>query len=187
MENFVNLQTDRLLLRRWKDSDSPPFSAMNADPVVMRHFPKMLTSDESQALIEKIEKFFEKESFGLWAVELASNQNFIGFVGLWRPTFDAHFTPCVEIGWRLAKEFWGQGYAPEAAKKVLEDGFERIGLDEIVAMTALPNKNSMRVMEKIGMTYDPLDNFMHPSLVDGHHLKEHVLYRIQKSDWIECK
>lgn len=179
----MNLQTERLILRRWKESDQAPFAELNADPVVMKHFPKMLTSDETQALIAKIESFFDRESFGLWAVELKSNHTFIGFVGLWRPTFDAHFTPCVEIGWRLAKEFWGQGYAPEAAQLALQEGFSRIGLDEIVAMTALANKNSMRVMEKIGMTFDPSDNFMHPSLEDGHHLKEHVLYRIKKSDW----
>lgn len=181
----MKLQTERLLLRRWKESDLAPFSQMNADPIVMKHFPKKLTPDETKALIEKIENRFEQESLGLWAVELLSNQTFIGFVGLWRPTFDAHFTPCVEIGWRIAKEYWGQGYAPEAARAVLKDGFERIGLDEIVAMTALPNANSMRVMEKIAMTFDPQDNFMHPLVEDGHRLKEHVLYRIKKSDWMQ--
>ncbi|CAN5238923.1 GNAT family N-acetyltransferase [soil metagenome] len=183
----MHLQTERLLLRRWKESDLAPFSEINADPNVMKHFPKMLTPDETKALIEKIENRFELDSLGLWAVELLSNQAFIGFVGLWKPTFDAHFTPCVEIGWRLANRYWGQGYAPEAARAVLEDGFERICLEEIVAMTALLNKNSMRVMEKIGMTLDPQDNFMHPSVEDGHRLKEHVLYRIKKSDWMQSK
>ena len=184
MEKDLNLQTERLLLRRWKESDLVPFSVMNADPEVMRHFPKLLTTDETKALIEKIESRFEQDSLGLWAVELLSSHEFIGFIGLWKPTFDAHFTPCVEIGWRIAREHWGHGYAPEGAQVVLKDAFERIGLDEIVSMTSMPNKNSMRVMEKIGMTYDPLDNFQHPLVEEGHRLKEHVLYRIKKSDWI---
>lgn len=179
----MNLQTERLLLRRWKESDLAPFAALNADPEVMMHFPKTLSMQETKEAIERIEKRFEEYSFGLWAVEILRTQEFIGFVGIQRPGFEAHFTPCVEIGWRLAKKFWGYGYAPEAAEVVLKDGFERIGLDEIVAMTALPNRNSMRVMEKLGMTHDKRDNFMHPLLEDGHPLQEHVLYRLDKRDW----
>lgn len=177
------LQTERLLLRRWQESDYEPFAALNADPEVMRHFPKTLSPEETRALIQRIENRFEEDSFGLWAVEVTDSGEFIGFVGLWRPTFEAHFTPCVEIGWRLARHSWGNGFAPEAAREVLKYAFDNIGLDEIVAMTAVPNKNSMRVMEKIGMIRDPQDNFKHPFLEDGHPLQEHVLYRISKSEF----
>lgn len=173
------LQTERLLLRRWKESDFEPFAALNADSAVMEHFPKTLSAEETRALIERIENRFDDDLFSLWAVEILREEQFIGFVGLWRPTFDAHFTPCVEIGWRLAKSSWGHGYAPEAARAALQFGFEKVGLEEIVAMTATTNKKSMRVMEKIGMTFDPRDNFKHPYLEDGHPLQEHVLYRIK--------
>ncbi len=183
----MNLQTERLLLRRWQESDFEPFAALNADPEVMRHFPKTLSPEETRALIQRIENRFEEDSFGLWAVEVCDNGEFIGFVGLWRPTFEAHFTPCVEIGWRLARHSWGNGFAPEAAREVLKFAFDNIGLDEIVAMTAVPNKNSMRVMEKIGMIRDPRDNFKHPFLEDGHPLQEHVLYRISKSEFSSKK
>ena len=180
----MNLQTERLLLRRWKDSDLDAYAAMNADPAVMEHFPKVSTYDETKASMERIENSFEQRSYGLWAVELISSKEFIGFAGLWSPTFEAHFTPCVEIGWRLAHKHWGKGYAPEAARAILKDGFERLGLEEIVAMTAFPNKNSVRVMEKLGMTFDPSDNFIHPVVADDPRLRDHVLYRIKKSDWM---
>jgi RimJ/RimL family protein N-acetyltransferase len=177
------VQTERLLLRQWKESDFEPFADLNADPDVMKHFPKMLAREETCALIEKIEKRFKEDSFSLWAVEIIDSGDFIGFVGLWRPQFEAHFTPCVEIGWRLAKRFWGNGYAPEAALLALQYGFENVGLDEIVALTATSNNNSMRVMEKIGMTRNVHDNFKHPYLEDGHPLQEHVLYRIKKCEF----
>lgn len=181
----MSLTTSRVLLRRWKSADLEPFAALNADPEVMKHFPRLSTVEETKAMIERIEARFEQENFGLWAAELRDSGEFIGFVGLSRIPFEAHFTPCVEIGWRLAKKFWGRGLAPEAAKLVLEDGFQRINLNEIVAITATTNKNSMRVMEKIGMQTNPNENFMHPLLEDGHHLKEHVLYRLSKKQWLE--
>jgi RimJ/RimL family protein N-acetyltransferase len=177
------LKTSRLILRRWKDSDLQPFAAMNADPIVMEHFPKTSTLEETKSMIERIETRFSENGFGLWAAEIISTQEFIGFVGLQRPTFEAPFMPCVEIGWRLAKQFWGQGYAPEAASGVLQDGFERILLDEIVSMTTTTNLNSMRVMQKIGMKTNPKENFQHPLVEDGHRLQEHVLYRISKEQW----
>ncbi|HEY9683293.1 MAG TPA: GNAT family N-acetyltransferase [Oculatellaceae cyanobacterium] len=181
------MQSNRLLLRRWNESDLQPFADLNADPDVMKHFPKTLSKDETRSLIERIEQRFEEDKFGLWAVETINSSEFIGFVGLWRPTFDAHFTPCVEIGWRLAKRFWGNGYAPEAALLALKYGFETVGLDEIIAMTATCNRNSMRVMQKIGMTYNTHDNFKHPLLEDGHPLQEHVLYRIRKDEFASAE
>ncbi len=171
------IKTDRLLLRRWREADLHPFAELNQDDLVMEHFPQKLTHQESNAMVERIERAFEENGFGLYAVELSANEEFIGFVGLSVPRFEASFTPCVEIGWRLAQKHWGYGYAPEAAEAVLADGFERVGLKEIVSFTATCNKNSMRVMEKIGMTRKPEDDFLHPSLADGHPLKPHVLYR----------
>jgi len=171
------LETKRLRLRGWKDSDTEPFITLNADPEVMRFFEAPLTPQQTCASIERIKKHFTVEGFGLFAVEAKADGKFIGFVGLARPTFEASFTPCVEIGWRLAKEYWGQGYAPEAAQRALLFGFEECNLAEIVSMTAAVNKPSIRVMEKIGMLRS--DDFMHPKVSDGHKLKPHVLYRIK--------
>lgn len=180
----VTLPAFRVVLRRWREGDHEPFAKMNADEEVMKYFPSMLTKEQSDKLIERIEAEFEECNFGLWAVECIHSNEFMGFVGIVRPKFEAHFTPCVEIGWRIAKKFWGHGYAPEAARVVLKDGFERCGLDEIVSMTTVTNKNSRRVMEKIGMTHDPADDFEHPSLPEGHPLRPHVLYRLTKAQWL---
>jgi RimJ/RimL family protein N-acetyltransferase len=179
MKTAPQIFTDRLTLRRWREQDLHPFAMMNADPVVMKHFPKMLNHEESNAMVERIEHNFEANGFGLYAVEITDAEEFIGFVGLAVPTFEAPFMPCVEIGWRLAAPYWGNGFAPEAARAVLKDGFERVGLTEIVSFTATTNTNSMRVMEKIGMTRSSDDDFMHPKLADGDPLKPHVLYRLK--------
>jgi RimJ/RimL family protein N-acetyltransferase len=178
-----HLETARLLLRGWREEDVKPFAGMNADPNVMEHFPSRLTLDETKLFVDRIVNQFAERNFGLWAVELKSSCEFIGFVGLLVPTFDAHFTPCVEVGWRIAKEHWGSGYAPEAALEAMRDGFERIELDEIVSMTATTNKKSIRVMEKIGMLRNPEDDFDHPRLPDDHLLRRHVLYRLSKAQW----
>ncbi len=175
------LATERLLLRCWRDEDLEPFANMNADPEVMRHFPAPLTRDESNQLAERIRQGFADNGFGLWAVEVKGGAAFIGFIGLAIPTFDAHFTPCVEVGWRLAADYWGNGFAPEGARAVLEFGFRQ--LDEIVSLTAVQNLPSRRVMEKIGMTHDPSDDFDHPSLPKGHRLERHVLYRVRQDSW----
>lgn len=180
----ATLPAFRVVLRRWRLDDYEPFAKMKADPEVMRYFPSTLMREQSDRLIERIESEFEENNFGLWAVETVDAKQFIGFVGIVRPKFEAHFTPCVEIGWRLAREFWGHGYAPEAARVVLKDGFERCGLDEIVSMTTVTNEKSRRVMEKIGMTYDPSDDFEHPLLAEGHPLRPHVLYRLTKEKWL---
>lgn len=173
------LRTERLALRRWRDSDRAPFAAMNADPEVMEHFPATLTREQSDVMIERIEAAFEARGFGLWAVELAASGEFIGFTGLSVPGFHAHFTPAVEIGWRLSRSSWGRGYATEAAQRALASGFNDYGLAEVVSFTAVRNVRSQAVMRRIGMTHDAAGDFDHPRLPEGHPLRRHVLWRVQ--------
>jgi ribosomal-protein-alanine N-acetyltransferase len=144
----------------------------------MEHFPECLSRRQSDELIEKIEAGFEAHGYGLWALELRATGEFVGFTGLAVPSFDAHFTPAVEIGWRLARAAWGEGYATEAARAALAFGFEQVGLAEIVAFTTVANARSRAVMERIGMTHDAADDFDHPGVPDGHPQSRHVLYRI---------
>jgi RimJ/RimL family protein N-acetyltransferase len=172
------LRTERLLLRRWRPQDRERFAAMNADPRVMEYFPALLSREESDAGVDRVEAHFAQRGFGLWAVELPGGAPFIGFIGLYTPAYEAHFTPCVEIGWRLAAEHWGRGYATEGARAALAFGFERVRLAEIVSLTVPANVRSRRVMEKLGMTHDEADDFDHPLVAHGHPLKRHVLYRI---------
>ena len=179
----MQLETERLILRGWQDSDLEPFSTITADPEVRRYYPNVLTKDETRLVIERIKSHVEKEGFGLWALELRETGEMIGYTGLSKPTIEAHFMPCVEIGWQIAKHHWGKGYAPEAAIKALEDGFSRLNLNEIVSFTSKLNSKSIRVMEKMGMLRNPKDDYMHPLLPDGHPLKPHVLYRLPKAVW----
>ncbi len=179
----AELRTERLLLRRWRPSDRDPFAALNADPVVMEHFPAPLTRYQSDALVDRIEAAFAEHGWGLWAAEVPGVADCIGFIGLSIPRFEAPFTPCVEVGWRLAKEHWGQGYAPEGARAALQLGFDHIGLDEVLSFTTVANAKSRRVMEKIGMTHDPMDDFDHPNVPVDSPVHRHVLYRISASDW----
>jgi RimJ/RimL family protein N-acetyltransferase len=172
------LRTDRLTLRRWRAADRSPFAALNADPVAMEFLPTVLTRAESDAFVDRIEAAFDEGGWGLWAVEVTGDGTFAGYVGLWAAVFEADFTPAVEIGWRLAAAQWGRGYAPEAARAALTFGFEQLALDEIVSFTSVHNVRSQRVMQKIGMTTDPREDFDHPSLPDGHRLQRHVLDRI---------
>ncbi len=176
------LHTERLRLRRWNDSDREPFAELNADPIVMEFFTATLSRTESDAFVDRIEGDFDSHGFGLWAVELKSSGEFIGYVGLWKPTFEAHFTPAVEVGWRIAKRFWGSGLATEAARSAIDDGFDRLRFEEIVSFTSGINVRSRRVMEKLGMTHDPDDDFEHPSVAPGDPLRPHVLYRLQRFD-----
>jgi RimJ/RimL family protein N-acetyltransferase len=173
------LETERLRLRSWKPSDREPFAKLNADPRVMEFFPRRLNREESDAMVVRIGNHLRAKGFGLYAAELRGEGRFIGYVGLYTPTFEAHFTPCVEIGWRLASDFWGQGLATEGATAVVRHAFENLGLDEIVSFTVPANHRSIRVMEKIGMTRDAADDFEHPNLPAGHPLRHHVLYRLQ--------
>jgi RimJ/RimL family protein N-acetyltransferase len=177
---MVELTTERLLLRPWKPEDRAPFAALNADPEVMEHFPALLTREESDAAIERFQLNLEAHGYTLWALEIRDTGEFIGMTGIQNFPFDTHFTPAVEIGWRLARSAWGHGYASEAARASLDYGFETAGLKEIVAMTATTNLRSQAVMERLGMTRDPADDFDHPKVSEGP-LRRHVLYRKSKN------
>lgn len=175
------LETPRLRLRRWHPSDRVPFAALNADPRVMEHLPAVLAREESDELAARCDAHFNRHGFGLWAVEIRDVTPFAGFIGLSVPHFQAHFTPCVEIGWRLAADYWGHGYATEGARATLEFGFGALKLSEIVSFTVPGNLRSRRVMERIGMTYNPADDFDHPRIGQPSGSAHHVLYRIRSS------
>jgi RimJ/RimL family protein N-acetyltransferase len=177
------LTTARLLLRQWRNKDLPEFAALNADPRVMEYFPSSLTAAESDARAARIINQINEHGFGLWAVEAPDVADFIGFVGLNPTGFDAPFTPCVEVGWRLAYDYWGFGYATEAASAAIAHGFDRLALEEIVSFTTIANARSRRVMERLGMTHSTADDFDHPSLPEGHALRRHALYRLGRADW----
>jgi RimJ/RimL family protein N-acetyltransferase len=177
----VVIETDRLALRQWIASDREPFARMNADPRVMEFMPTALSRQESDHFADRIEGHFRERQFGLFAAELRRDHSFIGYIGLAVPGFCANFTPCVEIGWRLSAEHWGQGLATEGARAVVRHSFEVLGIDDLVSFTVPANLRSLRVMEKLGMTRDPAEDFDHPSLPLGHPLRRHVLYRLSRS------
>lgn len=175
------IQTPRLILRQWQESDLAPFCDMCADPDVMRYFPKTLSRQQSLVMANKITELIAKNGWGFWAVERKSDNAFVGFVGLHTPKDTLPCSPCVEVGWRLAKQYWGQGYATEAAKASIEFGFNELNLPRIVAFTAVINKSSIAVMQRLGMQ-NTLQNFMHPDVpnnsLSSSQLREHVLYEI---------
>ena len=177
------LRTERLLLRQWRDEDLEPFAELNGDPETMRFFPAPPSREESDAFAARERRQIEEEGWGLWAVEVVGGAGFIGFVGLARPSFEARFTPAVEVGWRLARDHWGHGYATEAGRDALAHGFEALGLEEIVSFTSPLNEPSWRVMQRLGMSHDPADDFEHPRVPAGHPLRLHVLYRLSRADW----
>lgn len=183
------LKTKRLILREWSPSDREPFAQLNADPRVMEFLGGVLTREESDSLADRIEAQFLQYGFGLCATELCDgpgkNRGFIGFIGLAVPSFDAAFTPCVEIGWRLAADYWGQGLATEGAAEIARFAFEDLKLPLLVSFTSSDNARSRRVMEKIGMSRDAADDFDHPSLPEGDGLRRHVLYRLRRSQWLD--
>jgi RimJ/RimL family protein N-acetyltransferase len=183
MSAFMTLFGDRVCLRRWRDEDREAFASMNADPRVMEFFRGRLNSVESNAMVDHIEKHFSERGFGLWAIEIPGVAPFIGFAGLEVPGFSAHFTPCVEVGWRLAFEYWGQGYATEAARLALRYGFGTLAFSEIVSFTSATNLRSRAVMERLGMRRDSADDFDYPRLPEGHPLRRHVLYRLDSSSY----
>ncbi|GAA1252493.1 GNAT family N-acetyltransferase [Kitasatospora nipponensis] len=174
----VELRTPRLLLRPWQPADREPFARLNADPEVMEYLPAPLDREASDALADRIRAEFEHQGWGWWAVEVTSTGTFVGFTGLSRTTFTAPFTPATEVGWRLARAAWGHGYATEAAAAAVRFGFDVLGLPEIVSFTTTANRRSRAVMERLGMTHAPDDDFDHPRLPPGHPLSRHALYRL---------
>ena len=180
------LETKRLYLRQWQASDFAIFAEMNADPEVMRYFPKVLSAKVSDIIAKKCQQLIADKGWGLWAVSVkddAKNSGgFIGFVGLNDTHADMSFGPAVEIAWRLHKDYWGYGYATEAARAALNFAFDELALDEVVSFTAFINKRSQLVMERLGMT-DMKEDFYHPMLAAEHRLAKHVLYKIARQQW----
>ena len=168
------IRTSRLLMRPWRDEDRAPFAAMNADPVVMQHFPAPLSREDSDALADRIEAHFAEHGYGLWAIE--DETGFLGFTGLNWATFEAPFNPSLEVGWRLRREAWGNGYATEAATAALARGLAEV--QRITSFTAVSNERSYRVMERIGMRRD--SEFDHPKVAEGSPTRRHVLYVIER-------
>jgi RimJ/RimL family protein N-acetyltransferase len=177
------IDTPRLVLRRWRDEERDAFAALNADPEVMRYFLHPLTREESDRFIERIEARFEADGFGQWAVERREDGRFLGFTGLAPASFQASFTPAIEVGWRFARFAWGHGYATEAGRAALRYGFEVVGLGSILSWTSVLNRPSIAVMERIGMHHDPADDFDHPLVPVGNPLRRHVLYRLDREEW----
>ena len=176
----ILLETKRLILRQWEESDKRPFFEMNSDPDVMKYFPSPLSRKESDKFFEKLLLLIEKQGFGLYPTVLKETGHFIGFIGLNEATFKASFTPCIEIGWRLHKDYWKKGFATEGAIEVLKFGFQKLGKKEILSFTSKLNTPSIKVMERLGM--QKFDEFEHPNIEEGHPLRSHVLYKIHSSN-----
>ncbi len=182
MNKIIELRTDRLKLRQWKESDLPPFAEMNADPIVMEYYPSTLSEAESNSMANKLKDLILERSWGFWAVETTQEKKFIGFVGLHKPAYDLPVTPCIEVGWRLSKDYWGNGYATEAARESLRFAFEELGLSEVYSFTSVSNERSRFVMARLKMI-NTENNFEHPIIPMGHPLREHALYKITAKQW----
>lgn len=178
MTDLIEFETERLFLRQWKAADREPFAALNADPRVMEFFPALLTRAQSDAMADRCESLIQERGWGFWAAECKASREFIGFVGLHIPSAALAFSPCVEIGWRLGFQHWHQGLATEAAQGALRIGFGVLGLQEIVAFTAVPNLRSRAVMQRLNMHES--GTFEHPDVPEGHALRLHCLYRLSK-------
>lgn len=180
----IILRSRRLILRPWRESDLPQIARMHADPRVMEFMPACLDRAASDAVVARLQAGIEARGYGFWAVEVPGTADFIGFVGLNQPSFAAAFMPCVEVGWRLAHDYWGQGYATEAARIALRFGFQDLVLPEIVSFTAVINRRSQRVMQRLGMRQYQAEAFDHPALPEGDRLRRHVLYRLSRERWL---
>lgn len=181
--NLTHIETERLILREWQASDHAPFARINADPLIMEYFPRLLDETDTEKLIERFQKHFKKYGYGFYAVELKQTHEFIGFVGINHVGNDMPFAPAVEIAWRLDYEYWGQGYATEAALAVLKRAFIDIGLKEVVAYSVFDNTRATHVIEKLGMKRDLKADFSYPKLPDDHPMSRHVLYRLKAKDF----
>ena len=175
----LQLRTARTLLRDWRDSDLPAWVAMNADPAVRRYFPSTHTEDEALSEAAHIRANIAQRGWGVWALQIPGAIEFAGFVGLNVPNFEAPFMPAIEMGWRLSRDAWGQGWASEAAAAAAAFAFDNLELDELVAYTTPDNEPSRRVMHRIGMRHDAAGHFDHPGLEPGHPMRRHVLYRLR--------
>ena len=184
MAEIIELTTKRLRLRQWKQEDFPAFANLNADPEAMKYSPVTLSEEESNDMAQRFEAIITFKGWGFWVVENIDEKKFMGFVGLHEPTYDLPVTPCVEIGWRLAKRYWGHGYASEAAKASMTVAFEKLNLPEVYSFTSVLNIRSQAVMERLGMV-NMNQNFEHPMIPEGSSLQEHVLYRINRENWLK--
>lgn len=182
MNNVVELRTQRLILRQWSVEDYSLFAEMNANDEVMKYFPKPLNESESNQLAVTLSNLLSQRGWGLWALEEISSKTFIGFTGLHDAPRELTFSPATEIGWRLSRQCWGNGYATEAAQSVLAFAFERLSLDQVVSFTSVINKPSRDVMKRINMV-NTGRNFFHPAVPAKSPLREHVLYTISKKQW----
>jgi RimJ/RimL family protein N-acetyltransferase len=182
----IEVRTPRLLLRQWRESDREPYAALNADPRVMRFFPGAQSREVSDRSIDVWRAEMVERGWSNWAVEVVESGAFAGFIGLSVPKRALPFTPCVEVGYRLAQDYWGQGYATEGAKAALDVGFKKLGLEEIVSFTAIVNLPSRAVMQRIGMI-NANEDFDHPALPKGSELRRHCLYRIGRKRWMAAK
>ena len=186
MTYITEINTDRLILRQWKEDDYPVFAIMNADPVVMEFFPNVLSDEESNLLANKFASLIDDNGWGCWAVELKDTSVFIGFVGLHNTIYDIPGTPFVEVGWRLDKKYWGKGYAREAAEAAIDFAFDTLNLMNIFSFTSTLNKRSIALMNRLNMK-NTENNFKHPNISENHPLSEHVLYKINKEEWNELR
>lgn len=174
----TELRTQRLILRQWQEKDRLPFAEINADPEVMEHYPACLNKTESDTLMDRISNHIAENGWGLWALEIIDTHEFIGYTGLNIVTYETHFTPAIEIGWRLAKSYWGKGFAFEAATAAMNYAFEVLKLEEVVSFTIPKNQRSERLMQRLGMRRDIAGNFDHPNLPENHPMRPHILYRL---------
>jgi RimJ/RimL family protein N-acetyltransferase len=178
MNDKIFVETDRLILRQWKNADEDLYAAMNADPVVMEFFPALLTREQSLLHLHSLAAHIDQYGWGLFAIERKDTGDWIGFTGLHKPSFNTWFTPCVEIGWRIAAVHWNKGFATEAASACIRFAFHELNLSDLYSFTAIQNRRSEKVMQKNGM--QKIGIFDHPNLPDGHWLQKHILYRITK-------